>query len=168
MSGGLDLDLLRTGSKPADSAAFRDLMDQTREVIESPNFVIVLDAALDWGIDLFLDDVGQELFEMDPDKKAVGEESHRRLAAILPSVARWSHTTVDSLPNELVEVCHLMYHRALQTDPPPTGCIKATPSVRFVGYRLYLIRAAAQKCTRLVIVYIDLITLFSPRVVEGP
>ena len=43
-----------------------------------------------------------ELETLDGD---VGQESKIRLATMLPALARWCHTVVHGLPNELVEVC---------------------------------------------------------------
>ena len=106
--------------------ALRSLLDETRDFVESPDFAIVLRSCLDRLFamlvsslgHLFVDDaaslpplpasasgLGQHRFSEVQEKKV-------KLAAILPALARCSHTVFNGLPNEYAEA--LAENRELQ------------------------------------------------------
>ncbi|KAG8902808.1 hypothetical protein FRB99_004107 [Tulasnella sp. 403] len=87
-------------------------MDQSKTLIQSKDFELVLNKALGFSIDLFMDYMEQNVIPV-PEKAEEGEEGRVeegriRLAAMLPGVARWSHTAVMGMPNALIEgISHL-------------------------------------------------------------
>lgn len=76
-------------------------MDQTASFIQSKDFTVVFDKAMDTCLDIFQTDLEANLFG-GPDVE--GGEKKVKLASILPPVAKWSHLAVNGMPNELIEV----------------------------------------------------------------
>ncbi|KAG8999362.1 peroxin [Tulasnella sp. JGI-2019a] len=115
LSGGLPPDATFASMLSAqDNHAFRSLMDETKAIIQSKDFEVVLDSALEWGVNLFIEGMEIGVFRTNGEDEATVapsatghieevEEVTLRLAAILPGVARWSHLAVDGIPNELIE-----------------------------------------------------------------
>ena len=90
---------------------FTYLLSETRVLLQSSNFELVLERSLDKAMEILFDGLQKNVF-VDPDTNVdnvgVGlsvEDSVRlRLAGLLPGLARWSHLAINSLPNELVDV----------------------------------------------------------------
>ncbi len=80
--------------------AFTALLEETRELLASSDFVLVLERALDRATALLFDGLSQNVF--------VGEEGEGevrlRTASVLPGLARWSSLALNGMPNELVDV----------------------------------------------------------------
>lgn len=103
LAGGLPPDQVLSN---LGDIAFRTLMDDTRQLLNGQEFGVVFDKAMDWGVDWFLERVQREMFESGHEEQREGEEKEVKkvkLAAMLPGVARLSHTLVNSMPNELIE-----------------------------------------------------------------
>ncbi len=77
------------------------LLEETRDLLTSSNFSLVLERALDRATSLLFDGLSQNVFVGQE-----GEESEVRLrtASVLPGLARWSSLALNGLPNELVDV----------------------------------------------------------------
>ncbi|KAG8837588.1 peroxin [Serendipita sp. 400] len=87
----------------------RQLLDQTKAYVASPDFQLVWNLALDKMCEKALSGIEKEVFgDMPTDwlasDQGVHEERRERLAAILPGLARWCHPALYGMPNELVEV----------------------------------------------------------------
>lgn len=78
---------------------FTALLEETRDLLASSDFALVLERALDRATALLFDGLSQNVF--------VGEESEDevrlRVAAVLPGLARWSSLALNGMPNELVD-----------------------------------------------------------------
>jgi len=77
------------------------LLEETRELLTSSDFAVVLERALDRATSLLFDGLAKNVF--------VGEEGEEgevklRTASVLPGLARWSSLALNGLPNELVDV----------------------------------------------------------------
>ncbi len=77
------------------------LLEETRDLLTSSNFTLVLERALDRATSLLFDGLSENVF--------VGEEGEEgevrlRTASVLPGLARWSSLALNGLPNELVDV----------------------------------------------------------------
>jgi peroxin-3 len=77
------------------------LLEETRDLLTSSNFALVLEHALDRATSLLFDGLSQHTF--------VGQEGEEgevrpRTASVLPSLVRWSNLALNGLPNELVDV----------------------------------------------------------------
>jgi peroxin-3 len=76
------------------------LLEETRDLLSSSNFAIVLERSLDRATSLLFDGLTQNVF--------VGEEEEGevrlRTASVLPGLARWSSLALNGLPNELIDV----------------------------------------------------------------
>ncbi|KAJ7497767.1 Peroxin-3 [Mycena latifolia] len=83
--------------------AFTLLLDETREIISSPDFACVFEACLDRATEVLLSSVENAVFASSRDAVLPGEEVRIRLAGLLPGLARWSHLALNGLPNELVD-----------------------------------------------------------------
>lgn len=85
--------------------AFTALLEETRELLSSSDFALVLERALDRATTLLFDGLSQNVF--------VGEEGEGevqlRTAGVLPGLARWSSLALDAMPNELVDVRTLFH-----------------------------------------------------------
>ena len=96
--------LTRGGFPPAHSdthePAFTALLEETRDLLTSSDFALVLERALDRSTALLFDGLSQNVF--------VGEEGESevrlRTAGVLPGLARWSSLALNAMPNELVDV----------------------------------------------------------------
>lgn len=77
------------------------LLEETRDLLTSSNFALVLERALDRATSLLFDGLSQNVFAGQE-----GEEGEVRLraASVLPGLARWSSLALNGLPNELVDV----------------------------------------------------------------
>ncbi|KAJ6508114.1 Peroxin-3 [Mycena vulgaris] len=82
---------------------FTLLLDETREIVTSPDFACVFEACLDRATEVLLSSVESAVFASATDTVAPGEEVRIRLAGLLPGLARWSHLALNGLPNELVD-----------------------------------------------------------------
>ncbi|KAJ7141304.1 Peroxin-3 [Mycena epipterygia] len=79
------------------------LLEETREIISSPDFACVFEACLDRATEVLLSSVEHAVFASSMEVVAPGEEVRIRLAGLLPGLARWSHLALSGLPNELVD-----------------------------------------------------------------
>jgi len=96
--------LTRGGFPPAHNdthePAFMALLEETRDLLTSSDFAVVLERALDRATSLLFDGLTKNVF--------VGEEGEDgevklRTASVLPGLARWSSLALNGLPNELVD-----------------------------------------------------------------
>lgn len=97
--------LTRGGFPPAHSdthePAFTALLEETRDLLTSSDFALVLERALDRATALLFDGLSQNVF--------VGEEGEGegevqlRTAGVLPGLAKWSSLALNGMPNELVD-----------------------------------------------------------------
>lgn len=102
--------ILVQGGIPQVSAArpspvFDRLLEETRSLLQSPDFSIVLESCLDRATDTLFKSIKDTIFVQDGssvDKS--GAPIQLRLASLLPGMARWSHSAFNNLPNELVDV----------------------------------------------------------------
>lgn len=96
--------LTRGGFPPAHNdthePAFMALLEETRDLLTSSNFALVLEHALDRATSLLFDGLSQHVFVGQE-----GEEGEVRLrtASVLPGLVRWSNLALNGLPNELVD-----------------------------------------------------------------
>ncbi|EJD01903.1 uncharacterized protein FOMMEDRAFT_147078 [Fomitiporia mediterranea MF3/22] len=89
---------------PESDPAFAQLLMELRATAASPAFAAVLEASLDRGMDVLLDGLRKSVFHsMDQVTNEDVEIEKPRLANILPGLARWSHTALNTVPNELVD-----------------------------------------------------------------
>jgi peroxin-3 len=87
------------------SPTFTAVLNETRSVLGSPNFSVVLEVCLDRATDLLLDGLQRDVFvEAGSNVDEHGEKIKLRLAGLLPGLARWSHLALHGLPNELIDV----------------------------------------------------------------
>ena len=103
--------LLTRGGFPAAHSdthepAFTALLEETRDLLTSSNFAIVLERALDRATSLLFDGLSQNVFL---GKEGEEEEVRLRTASVLPGVTRWSRLALDGFPNELVDVRSLSF-----------------------------------------------------------
>jgi Peroxin-3 len=97
--------LTRGGFPPAHNdthePAFMALLEETRDLLTSSNFALVLEHALDRATSLLFEGLTKNVFV-----GQVGEEGEVRLrtASVLPGLARWSSLALNGSPNELVDV----------------------------------------------------------------
>ncbi|KAJ7435834.1 Peroxin-3-domain-containing protein [Mycena galericulata] len=89
--------------RSAKKDPFTQLLDETREIISSPDFACVFEACLDRATEVLLSSVENAVFASSTDSVPPGEEVRIRLAGLLPGLARWSHLAPNGLPNELVD-----------------------------------------------------------------
>ncbi|KAF8889722.1 Peroxin-3-domain-containing protein [Gymnopilus junonius] len=89
--------------------AFLSLLEETRGILSSPDFVRVLEVCLDRAMEVLFESLENNVFARaddggDAEALGVHESKHRiRLAGLLPGLARWSQLALDGLPNELVD-----------------------------------------------------------------
>ena len=104
------------------SPAFDRLLEETRSLLQSPDFSIVLESCLDRATDMLFKSIKDTIFvegELGVDEN--GAPLQLRLAGLLPGMARWSHLAFNGLPNELVDVRKLhgfLWPRAHSFCPP--------------------------------------------------
>lgn len=87
------------------SPAFDKLLEETRSLLQSPDFSIVLESCLDRATDTLFKSIRDTIFVQGG--SSVNEDGaplQLRLAGLLPGMARWSHLAFNGLPNELVDV----------------------------------------------------------------
>jgi len=96
--------LSRGGFPPAyndtHEPAFMALLEETRDLLTSSNFAIVLERSLDRATALLFDGLTQNVFVGQEEEEG---EVRLRTASILPGLARWSSLALNGLPNELVD-----------------------------------------------------------------
>lgn len=99
------------------SPAFDRLLAETRSLLQSPDFSMVLESCLDRATEILFKSVKDTMFVQGGSSvDENGAPLQLRLAGLLPGMARWSHLAFNGLPNELVDV------RALQiSSHPPTN-----------------------------------------------
>ncbi|KAF9447254.1 hypothetical protein P691DRAFT_707094 [Macrolepiota fuliginosa MF-IS2] len=88
--------LPHTGDMP-----FTSLLDETRTVICSPDFALVLENCLDRAVEVLFDGLEKNVF-LDSSVEP-GEEVRIRLAGLLPGLSRWSSSALRAVPCELVD-----------------------------------------------------------------
>ncbi|KAF7357789.1 hypothetical protein MVEN_00824900 [Mycena venus] len=92
---------------PRSSSSEKDpfilLLEETREIICSPDFAYVFEACLDRATEVLLSSVESAVFASTNEITPPGEEVRIRLAGLLPGLARWSHLALNGLPNELID-----------------------------------------------------------------
>ena len=105
--------VLTQGGLPAWLAAAHDprfdaFLMETRNHVASGSFERVLEVCLDRATDVLFSGVKRDIFgtHLQDDDDVFGKgERRERLAAMLPTLARWCHVALEGLPNELVDVC---------------------------------------------------------------
>lgn len=91
------------------SPEFIELLNETRSILSSPDFSVVLEVCLDRATDILMEGLKKNVFvEAGSNLDANGEEVKLRLAGLLPGLARWSHLALYGLPNELIDVSTLL------------------------------------------------------------
>ena len=104
--------VLTQGGLPAWLAAAHDpkfdaFLTETRNHVASGSFERVLEVCLDRATDVLFSGVKRDIFgtHLQDDDDVFGKgERRERLAAMLPTLARWCHVALEALPNELVDV----------------------------------------------------------------
>jgi peroxin-3 len=81
---------------------FDALLDETRNILASPDFAYVLEKCLDRATGVLCAGIEASVFGCSDGPP--GGEDRIRLAALLPDLARWSQTVLGGLPNELIDV----------------------------------------------------------------
>jgi Peroxin-3 len=107
--------LLNRGGFPGHSdthePAFTALLEETRDLLTSPDFALVLERALDRATSLLFDGLSQNVFVGDEREEG---EVRLRTASVLPGLARWSSLALNGLPNELVDVRVFLLRRFIR------------------------------------------------------
>jgi len=86
------------------SPAFDKLLMETRSLLQSPDFLIVLESCLDRATDILFKSIKDTIFVQGGSSvDEGGTPIQLRLAGLLPGMARWSHLAFNGLPNELVD-----------------------------------------------------------------
>lgn len=85
--------------------AFTALLEETRDLLTSSDFGLVLERALDRSTTLLFDGLSQNVFVGEEDEGEV----RLRTAGVLPGLARWSSLALNGMPNELVDV-RIFFH----------------------------------------------------------
>lgn len=84
---------------------FTSLLDETRSLITSSDFELVLELALNRATEVLFHGLQKHVFV---DSTSAANEPDQdlklRLAGLLPGLARWSHLALNGLPNQLVDV----------------------------------------------------------------
>jgi peroxin-3 len=102
MQGGISQSLAMRSSPVFDS-----LLKETRSLLLSPDFSVVLEVCLDRATEILFNGLQKNVFmegRSITSEGESGEETKLRLAGLLPGMARWSHLALHGLPNELVDV----------------------------------------------------------------
>jgi len=81
---------------------FTSLLEETRSLVCSSDFVIVLENCLDRAVEVLLNGLEKNLFVAGEARE--GEEARVRFASLLPGLSRWSSLALRSIPCELVDV----------------------------------------------------------------
>lgn len=82
---------------------FSVLLDETRSIICSSDFAVVLEACLDRATEILFTNLEKSLFLGSAPPVSPGEAVRIRLAGLLPGLARWSVLAMNGNPNELVD-----------------------------------------------------------------
>jgi peroxin-3 len=102
-SSALSLLLTRGGFPHSHSdthePAFAALLEETRDLLTSSDFALVLERALDRSTTMLFDGLSQNVFVGEEDEGEV----RLRTAGVLPGLARWSSLALNGMPNELVD-----------------------------------------------------------------
>lgn len=94
-----------------EGGALGALLEETRSRLGSPDFAVVLGAALEAAADVLSAGLLHNVFPQGAEGEEVPEEEARvRLAGMLPGMARWSKLALTGLPNELVDVSGSSFH----------------------------------------------------------
>ena len=108
------------------SPTFDRLLEETRSLLQSPDFSIVLESCLDRATDTLFKSIKDTIFvrggsSVDED----GTPLQLRLAGLLPGMARWSHLAFNGFPNELVDVrtfwCFMDFGTYISPTAAPRG-----------------------------------------------
>lgn len=87
------------------SPPFDRLLEETRSLLQSPDFSVVLESCLDRATDTLFKSIKDTIFVQDGSSvDENGAPLQLILASVLPGMARWSHLAFNGLPNELVDV----------------------------------------------------------------
>jgi len=87
-----------------DSPTFDGLLIETRTLLQSPDFSVVLESCLDRATDILFKSIKDTIFAQGGSSvDRSGAPLQLRLASLLPGMARWSHLAFNGLPNELVD-----------------------------------------------------------------
>jgi len=86
-----------TADKP-----FTSLFEETRSLICSSDFMVVLENCLDRAVEVLLNGLEKNVFVSS--EAGEGEEARVRFASLLPGLSRWSSLALKSIPCELVDV----------------------------------------------------------------
>lgn len=104
------------------SPAFDRLLEETRSLLQSPDFSIVLESCLDRATDILFKSIKDTIFVQSGSSVEENDDAPLQLmlAGLLPGMARWSHLAFNGLPNELVDVRTLqIFMHPLAHHPPP-------------------------------------------------
>lgn len=85
-----------TADKP-----FTSLFEETRSLICSSDFMVVLENCLDRAVEVLLNGLEKDVFVSS--EAGEGEEARVRFASLLPGLSRWSSLALKSIPCELVD-----------------------------------------------------------------
>lgn len=100
MQGGISQSLAMQSSP-----AFDSLLQETRSLLSSSDFSVVLEVCLERATEILFNGLQKDVFvEAGSVADECGEEIKLRLAGLLPGMARWSHLALHGLPNELIDV----------------------------------------------------------------
>jgi len=104
------------------SPAFDKLLLETRSLLQSPDFSIVLESCLDRATDILFKSIKDTIFVQGGSSvDENGAPLQLRLASLLPGMARWSHLAFNGLPNEFVDVRVLQPPLFPRAHAPPTA-----------------------------------------------
>ncbi|KAI0049914.1 hypothetical protein FA95DRAFT_1488242 [Auriscalpium vulgare] len=87
--------------------AFTTLLEETRDLLASADFAVVLERSLDRATEVLFDGLSKNVFVGEEQE---GDAVRLRLASVLPGLARWTNLALNGLPNELVDVCYSAGH----------------------------------------------------------
>ncbi|KAI0061109.1 hypothetical protein BV25DRAFT_1917083 [Artomyces pyxidatus] len=97
--------LTRGGFPPSHSdvhePAFTTLLEETRDLLASSDFMVVLERSLDRATEVLFDGLSNDVFGGPGGEE--GDDVRLRFASVLPGLARWSSLTLNGLPNVLVD-----------------------------------------------------------------
>ncbi|KAK7682742.1 hypothetical protein QCA50_014125 [Cerrena zonata] len=86
---------------------FHTLLSEARQHLSSASFQVVLEASLDKATEILFDGLEKTVFKGSPsdvvDDVSGFSGPRVRLAGMLPGLAKWCHSAVEGLPNELVD-----------------------------------------------------------------
>lgn len=115
-------------SATASDPMFAKLLNETRTLLCSASFQLVLEACLDRATEVLFIGLEKNVFretnvggweEASSTATSLGQEMKVRLAGMLPGLARWSQLALEGLPNELIDVSTPIY---IDERPFPWSC----------------------------------------------